>query len=49
MFPTQPACSVFAVGSMTTASGASRSAGSRSSSGVSALSTWGSSSRGKKT
>src|SRR3954449_9138855 len=49
MLPTQPACSWLSVGSMTTTRSASRSPGSRSSSGVSALSPKGSSSRPKNT
>src|SRR3954447_19505785 len=49
MLPTQPACSWLSVGSMTTTRSASRSPGSRSSSGVRALSPKGSSSRPKNT
>ena len=49
MLPRQPAWIAFAVGSMTITASASRRPGSRSSSGVSALWTTGSSSRPKKT
>src|SRR4051812_32784564 len=49
MLPTQPACRALSVGSITTTRSASVRPGSRSSSGVSALSPNGSSSRPKKT